>query len=95
MSFKEFKQIKKGTIIINISRGPVIDENALVKSLKSNKIGGLGLDVFEYEPLKKNSPIRKFKNKVLSSHNAFNTKEAVLKTNFDCILNLVKGLKKK
>tara|TARA_Y100001970_G_scaffold147495_1_gene181105 strand:+ start:8145 stop:9086 length:942 start_codon:yes stop_codon:yes gene_type:complete len=95
LSSKEFKQVKKGVIIINISRGPTIDENALNKSLKSNKIGGLGLDVFEHEPLKKNSPIRKFKNKVLSSHNAFNTREAVLRTNFDCINNLVKGLRKR
>ena len=95
LSFKEFRQIKKGVIIINISRGPVIDESALIKNLKSNKIGGLGLDVFEHEPLKKNSPIKKFKNKVLSSHNAFNTREAVLRTNFDCIYNLVKGLKKR
>lgn len=93
ISNNEFKIMKKNNIIINISRGPTIDEKALIRNLKSKKIFGLGLDVFENEPLNQNSPIRKFKNIILSSHNAFNTKEAVLKTNLDCINNLIKGIK--
>ena len=92
LSFKDFKIIKKNLILINISRGPVIHEEALIKNIK--KIGGIGLDVFENEPLAKNHIFKKFHNAVLGSHNAFNTKEAVQRTNDDCIFNLIKGLTK-
>jgi glyoxylate reductase len=47
---REFKLMKKTTVLINTSRGPVIDEVALVKALKEGEIWGAGLDVFEWEP---------------------------------------------
>ena len=89
---KDFKEMKKNIIIVNISRGPVMSDKALLNNLNKN-IGGLGLDVFENEPLSRNHKIKKFHNVVLSSHNAFNTKEAVERTNKECIYNLIKGLK--
>jgi|TARA_B110000027_G_scaffold98819_1_gene104431 D-3-phosphoglycerate dehydrogenase / 2-oxoglutarate reductase len=94
LSFKDFKIIKKDLILINISRGPVIHEEALIKNIKNKKIGGIGLDVFENEPLAKNHIFKKFHNAIFGSHNAFNTKEAVQRTNDDCIFNLIKGLTK-
>jgi len=92
LDFKEFEKVKKNLILINISRGHVINEKALIKCIKNKKIAGIGLDVFENEPLKKNHVFKKFHNVVFGSHNAFNTKEAVNRTNDDCVLNLIKAL---
>jgi glyoxylate reductase len=50
ISHKEFSLMKKTAYVINASRGPVIDEKALVKALEDNKIAGCALDVFENEP---------------------------------------------
>ena len=66
----EFEQMKNGAFLINTSRGAVIDETALIEALKNKKIGGAGLDVFEEEPLSDNSPLRKFKNVILTPHTA-------------------------
>ena len=50
ISHKEFAAMKPGAVIINTARGAIIDENALVEALKSDKIWSIGLDVFETEP---------------------------------------------
>jgi len=89
---KDFKLMKKKPIIINISRGPVINEKALIKALDSKKISGAGLDVFEKEPLNYSSKLRKFKNCILSSHNAFNTFEEVNYVHKNTIQNLFNHL---
>lgn len=67
--------------IINVSRGPLIDETALINALQSQSIAGAALDVFESEPLPGHSPLIDMSNVVLGSHNASNTREAVRKTN--------------
>jgi D-3-phosphoglycerate dehydrogenase len=76
-----FARMKTGAYIVNVSRGPLIDEAALCAALASGKIAGAGLDVFEVEPLPKESPLRGFKSCVFSTHNGSNTLEAVARVN--------------
>ena len=64
----ELSLMKPTAILINTSRGPVVDEKALIKALKQEKISGAGLDVFETEPLEKDSPLRSLDNVVMTPH---------------------------
>ncbi len=80
------------TILINTCRGPVIHEKALVHKLQSNKIGAVGLDVYEYEPLAKDSPLFNFKNVFTTPHIGASTKEAFQKASdeaFSKVLNFI------
>ncbi|UCD73150.1 MAG: hydroxyacid dehydrogenase, partial [Candidatus Bathyarchaeota archaeon] len=65
---KELRMMKPTAIFINASRGPVVDEKALIKILKEERISGAGLDVFEEEPLPKDSPLRRLENVVIVPH---------------------------
>ena len=66
-----FSKIKKGCILVNISRGAVVEETALIKALKDGVLGGACLDVFEKEPLQKDSPLWNFENVIVTPHNSF------------------------
>ena len=67
---------KKGVRIVNCARGGIVNENALVAALKSGQVGAAGLDVFETEPLPKDSDLRSAPNIVLTPHIAASTSEA-------------------
>jgi glyoxylate reductase len=67
ISDKQFALMKPTAFIVNTARGPIIDEKALMRSLKAKKIAGAGLDVFEYEP-KLPPALRAMKNVVLTPH---------------------------
>lgn len=71
------KMMKKDSYLINTSRGPVVDENALVQALRDGTIRGAGLDVFEFEP-KLAKGLNKLSNVVLTPHIASGTEEARL-----------------
>jgi phosphoglycerate dehydrogenase-like enzyme len=60
--------MKPSAFIVNIARGALIDEEALITALKQKKIGGAGLDVFEQEPLPKDSPLWALDNVILTPH---------------------------
>jgi len=64
----EIRKMKAHAIIINTSRGPLIDEMALVEALRQKRIGAAALDVFEEEPLAPSSPLLKLENVVLTPH---------------------------
>ncbi|HML02718.1 MAG TPA: glyoxylate reductase [Candidatus Bathyarchaeia archaeon] len=65
---ERLKLMKKTAYLINNSRGPVVDEKALYNALKEGKIAGAGLDVFEQEPLRIDSPLVKLDNVILAPH---------------------------
>lgn len=74
---REFGLMKQGVYVVNTSRGPVIDESALVEALRSKKISGAGLDVFECEPLPLESKMREFDNVTFTPHVGANSQESV------------------
>ena len=80
-----FDLVKKGVRLINVARGPLIDESALVESLSSGLVGAVALDVFEHEPLHHTSQLLKFEQCIFGAHNASNTIEAVLRTSYRSI----------
>ena len=65
---EEFKTMKDTAYIINIARGPIIQEKAMIKALQEHWIAGAGLDVFEKEPLPEESPLWDMKNVVITPH---------------------------
>jgi phosphoglycerate dehydrogenase-like enzyme len=70
---KELRTMKKGAYIVNVARGAIIDEAALIRALQEGWIGGAALDVFESEPLPADSPLWDMDNVIVSPHNAGNT----------------------
>ena len=65
---KELGLMKKSAYLINTSRGPIIDEKALIATLQNKTIAGAGLDAFDVEPLPLNHPFRKMDNVVITPH---------------------------
>jgi phosphoglycerate dehydrogenase-like enzyme len=68
LSTAEFALMKPSAIVINVGRGPVIDEAALIAALQKKQIGAAALDVFEAEPLSKDSPLWDMENVLISPH---------------------------
>ena len=80
ISTEEFKLMKPTTLVVQTSRGGVINEEAFADALNTNKIAGGGIDVFVQEPpVSLDNPLLKTKNSVLSPHVAFATKEALVR----------------
>lgn len=71
---------KRGVRIVNVGRGPIIDESALNRALDSGQVHSAALDVFEVEPLPADSPLRGHKGCIFGSHNSSNTVDAVRRT---------------
>ncbi|MDR2210472.1 MAG: C-terminal binding protein [Spirochaetaceae bacterium] len=69
--------IKDGAIIVNISRGAIVDEAALIGALKTGKLSAAALDVFEREPLSRDNPLLSLPNVVLTDHSAYYSAESV------------------
>lgn len=70
------ESISPHAILINTCRGPVIHEKALIQRLQAKKLAAVGLDVFEYEPLSRESPLLRFNNVICTPHLGASTREA-------------------
>lgn len=68
---------KAGAKVVNVARGPLIDEQALIAALQSGHVAAAALDVFEAEPLPATSPLRNMPQCIFGSHNGSNTRDAV------------------
>lgn len=66
-----FSKMKDNAVLINLSRGKIIDEEALIQALKQNKLFGAALDVFEEEPLNSDSELWGFERVIITPHNSF------------------------
>lgn len=88
------KKMKNGVMLINTSRGHLIDEKDLAKALKLKKISQAALDVISKEPMKKDSPLLNVKNCIITPHIAWASKEArmrLMKTASDNLESFLKG----
>ena len=71
----EFQMMKPTAYLVNTSRGPIVQESALVSALQGGSIAGAGLDVFDTEPLPQNHPLRCLDNAVLTGHTGYVMRE--------------------
>jgi D-3-phosphoglycerate dehydrogenase len=86
---RELSLMKPTAYIVNTSRGPIIDEKALLKALQQKKIAGAALDVYGSEPLPKDDPIRKLDNVLLTPHLGYVTAENLAKMYTDVVADIV------
>jgi D-3-phosphoglycerate dehydrogenase len=75
---REFAQMKPGVFLVNTSRGPVLDEEALREALQTGIVAGAGLDVFHEEPLAADSPLRRDERVILTPHAAYFSEESII-----------------
>lgn len=93
LSEEVFATCTRGIRIVNVSRGGLIDQAALVRALKSGQVAAAALDVFDQEP-PTNDELLAMPDCIFGSHNASNTEEAVLRTSYRAIDQLAEGLSK-
>ncbi|MGN0481790.1 MAG: 2-hydroxyacid dehydrogenase, partial [Lachnospiraceae bacterium] len=100
MNYDAFSSMKNSAVVINVGRGPIIDEKDLVKALKENQIAGVALDVIENEPMSPACPLLELSNDerlIITPHVAWATFEArtrLMELVYDNIKSFLRGEKK-
>jgi D-3-phosphoglycerate dehydrogenase len=89
---REFRKMEKRPIVINTSRGPIVDEEALIRALELDLISGVGLDVLEKEPPGSDHPLLSRNNVVLSPHISFYSVESISELKRRTAKNVVDAL---
>jgi D-3-phosphoglycerate dehydrogenase len=92
---KELGMMKKDTILVNISRGNIVEEEALYQALKTGRIRGAALDVFAQEPAAKANPLLALDNFIATPHMGGYTHEALRETGMICVRDIVSMLEGK
>lgn len=90
---EQLRRCKNSAILINTSRGPVVDEDALGQALQDGGLAAAGLDVFETEPLPADSPLLKLDNVTLSDHSGFYSEESIVELKTKAARNVLEVLK--
>lgn len=90
---KVLERVRPELRVVNVARGPLIEEVALVSALQSGKVHSAALDVFEDEPLPMDSPLRDMERCIFGSHNGSNTVDAVIKASHTAIEHLADFLR--
>jgi len=94
MNARRFAQMKRSAFFINLSRGPIVDEPALIAALRDGTIAGAGLDVFEQEPVQPDNPLLAMDNVLLTPHALCWTDEcfdAIAREGLSCIVDFANG----
>jgi D-3-phosphoglycerate dehydrogenase len=87
-----FRKMKKGAVLINTARGPLVDEDALIAALDAGELGGAALDVVTTEPLAKDSKLIGRDNVILTPHTAFYSVEALAELQTKCAADVARVL---
>jgi len=91
---KQFKAMKESAILVNTSRGPLVDEDALVDALKTGQIACAGLDVFATEPLASESKLRELDNVTLTDHAGWYSEESMVELKTKAARNIADAITK-
>lgn len=86
--------VRPDAYLVNVARGPVVRETALIDALANQRLAGAALDVFEVEPLPLDSPLRSLPNVVLGAHNGSNTRQGVARASAAAVDFLIEELSK-
>jgi phosphoglycerate dehydrogenase-like enzyme len=86
---KELALMKRGAFLVNTGRGPLVNEQAMIEALKSGQLGGVGLDVYDIEPLPMDHPLRHFDNAILTSHRGYATVEILSERYEQALTNIL------
>lgn len=94
LTAEDLSHMKSTVFLVNTSRGPIVDETALIEALKARKIAGATLDVFDIEPLPQDHELRKLDNVLLSPHMGYISDEnyqAFYSQTVENVLNFIQG----